>query len=446
MTQIWIARHDAPATALGAEGGGVEFLAVEEFDGVAEVHGEGLSGWVEGAHVVALAVGFDLGLRGEIARGGEGGELGGHFGGGGQGHGPEAGGFGGVPCGFAIDDLLRGSGHGVVGGEIGHGAGGDIAAVVAAGAAAEVAAGDAEIEHLVEVGDKHGEPGGLLGEVGGERGLAGLGDVHVAGFLDEAALERGRRGGEVELGELLGRGRHGEMRFGLSPGARLPYTTRVRLLLGGFILFLLSCLPLRGDEVLRQVQRELRARKYYFGPVDGGRSPESEKALEEFQRAKGLDAHGEADEETLRALGLRPPTEVVSAESQALQLGREWLARYWRACESGDWAAEERCYAERVRYYYEGEVTRDFLRQQRMKYCALWPVRRQTALVSYASWNPRRHDELWVSARVRNEVRGGEGPRRVFTEDLLFILRQAGGEWRLVEVREWPLAPLKGLP
>ena len=42
---------------------------------------------------------------------------------------------------------------------------------------------------------------------------------------------------------------------------------------------------------------------------------------------------------------------------------REWLARYWRACESGDWAAEERCYAERVRYYYEGEVTRDFLRE-----------------------------------------------------------------------------------
>ncbi len=225
----------------------------------------------------------------------------------------------------------------------------------------------------------------------------------------------------------------------------MDYIAAVRLCLG-LILFFLTLLPLGAEEMLQQVQRELRARKYFFGPVDGKASPESEKALEEFQRAKGLDAHGEADEETLRALGLRPPLAVVSAESQALKLGREWLARYWRACESGDWAAEERCYAERVRYYYEGEVTRDFLREQRAKFAALWPTRRQSALVSYASWNPRRHDELWVSARVRNDVQSRAGTRRVFTEELLFILRQAGGDWRLVEVREWPLAVPKGLP
>jgi hypothetical protein len=91
-------------------------------------------------------------------------------------------------------------------------------------------------------------------------------------------------------------------------------------------------------------------------------------------------------------------------------------------------------------------VTRDFLREQRMKYYALWPARRQTAVLSYASWNPRRHDELWVSARVRHEVRNREGTRKVFTEDLLFILRQGEGEWRLVEVREWPLAQPKSLP
>ena len=56
--------------------------------------------------------------------------------------------------------------------------------------------------------------------------------------------------------------------------------------------------------------------------------------------------------------------DAVSAESQALKLGREWLAHYWPrldVLQSGDWAAEERCYAEKVRYYYEGEVTRDFL-------------------------------------------------------------------------------------
>ncbi len=203
---------------------------------------------------------------------------------------------------------------------------------------------------------------------------------------------------------------------------------------------------LRADETLERVQRELRVRKYYFGPVDGRASPETRKAVEEFQAAKALDATGEADEETLRELGLRPAQAVESAESQALKTGREWLARYWQACESGDWTHESAFYAETVRYYYEGVVTRDYVRAQREKYYALWPRRRQVALLSYASWNPQRHDELWVSARVRNEVQDRAGRRQVFTEELLFILRQTPGEWQLVELREWPLATPKGLP
>jgi hypothetical protein len=43
-------------------------------------------------------------------------------------------------------------------------------------------------------------------------------------------------------------------------------------------------------------------------------------------------------------------------------------------------------------------------------------------------------------------VRNREGARKVFTEELLFILRAGQGEWRLVEVREWPLAQPKSLP
>jgi hypothetical protein len=227
----------------------------------------------------------------------------------------------------------------------------------------------------------------------------------------------------------------------------LPYTTRVRLLVViGFTFLLLSNSAPCAGEPLQQVQRELRARKYYFGPVDGRASAETTKAIEEFQRAKALDANGEVNEETLRALGLRSEAEVKSAESRALKLGREWLAQYWRGCESGNWADEERFYAEKVRYYYEGEVTRDYLRQQRLKYYELWPTRRQVPLLSYATWNSRPREELWVSARVRNEVKNREGAQKIFTEELLFILRQSGGEWRLTEVREWPLARTKGLP
>lgn len=192
------------------------------------------------------------------------------------------------------------------------------------------------------------------------------------------------------------------------------------------------------------MQRELRARKYYFGPVDGRASPETTKAIEEFQRAKALDANGEPDEETLRALGLK--TDLNSPESQALKIGRGWLARYWHACESGDWPSEERFYASTVRYYSEGEVSRDHVREQRTKFYGLWPIRKQTPLLCYASWNPRRHDELWVSARIRNAMKNRDGVEKVHTEELLFVLRQGGGEWRLTEIREWPLVPSKKLP
>jgi hypothetical protein len=221
--------------------------------------------------------------------------------------------------------------------------------------------------------------------------------------------------------------------------------SRVRLLLSGFILLLLSPLPLRADEQLQRVQRELRARKYYFGPVDGAESPEAKKAIEEFQRAKALDATGEADEETLRALGLRDAA-AESAESRALKLGREWLARFFRACDAGDWTSEERFYAEKVRYFSEGEITRAEIGRQRVRSYELWPARRHTPVVSYATWNPRRHDELWVSTRVRHEMKSRAGERKIRTEELLFILRQVGGQWCLVEAREWPLEPPKSLP
>lgn len=48
---------DAPAAAFGAAAGGLEVVAVEEFDGVADVGGEGLGFGVEGLEFFALGVG-----------------------------------------------------------------------------------------------------------------------------------------------------------------------------------------------------------------------------------------------------------------------------------------------------------------------------------------------------------------------------------------------------
>jgi peptidoglycan hydrolase-like protein with peptidoglycan-binding domain len=42
-------------------------------------------------------------------------------------------------------------------------------------------------------------------------------------------------------------------------------------------------------------------------PVDGRMGPKTKAALQEFQRAKGIDASGELDKPTLTALGLGGP-------------------------------------------------------------------------------------------------------------------------------------------
>ncbi len=190
---------------------------------------------------------------------------------------------------------------------------------------------------------------------------------------------------------------------------------------------------------LAEVQRELRSRRYFFGPVDGRESPETSAALREFQKAKALDASGRVDEETLRALGLAP-AQPQSPESRAHQLGRDWIARYWHACESGEWANEEPFYADRLRYYAEGVVTLTELREQRKRYFAAWPRRRHLPQLSFATWVDGER-ELWITNRVRHEIADKSGRRIVRTEELLFKLRERRGTLRAFEIVEAP-APL----
>ncbi len=110
--------------------------------------------------------------------------------------------FGGPAGGLAVHDLPGGLGHKVLGGEVGDGRGADVPPIVAARAGGEGAAGDAEIQHLVEVAHGHREAGADLRESGGERGLGGEGEVHVAGFLEEP-IEKALGGRVVELGPVV---------------------------------------------------------------------------------------------------------------------------------------------------------------------------------------------------------------------------------------------------
>jgi peptidoglycan hydrolase-like protein with peptidoglycan-binding domain len=56
--------------------------------------------------------------------------------------------------------------------------------------------------------------------------------------------------------------------------------------------------------MVMRVQVELRARGYYYGPIDGRLSAATQSAIGAFQTAQQLRATGYMDNETLARLGI----------------------------------------------------------------------------------------------------------------------------------------------
>ena len=65
--------------------------------------------------------------------------------------------------------------------------------------------------------------------------------------------------------------------------------------------------PARADDLVRQVQEELRKRNLYFGDVDGTLSPPTAAALRRYQQRKGFPTTGEPDAVTLYSLMIPVP-------------------------------------------------------------------------------------------------------------------------------------------
>jgi hypothetical protein len=63
--------------------------------------------------------------------------------------------------------------------------------------------------------------------------------------------------------------------------------------------------PLLRGERVRAVQKQLAARGFHPGPVDGIYGPQTASAVMSFQASQGLVADGEAGPRTLKALGLK---------------------------------------------------------------------------------------------------------------------------------------------
>lgn len=203
-----------------------------------------------------------------------------------------------------------------------------------------------------------------------------------------------------------------------------------------WILYLLVlALPLHAEELVAKVQRELRARKFYFGEIHGRATDETVSAIGDFQLAKGIDKTGQLDSETLRALGFAQSVAENSEERRLLEECHTCVLRYLQAWQSGDWEREAIFYAEVVNYYDDQNVNRDFIREARLKEIRRWPHRKSTMLNRIVSLEPGHADQAQVTARVRMEVGGESGPPQARTEDLIFRLQKTEQGWRIAALK-----------
>ena len=182
------------------------------------------------------------------------------------------------------------------------------------------------------------------------------------------------------------------------------------------LLFLRSVGGLYADAEIAAVQEMLKSRGFYYGEINGENNNETAAAITRFQVRSGLEVTGELNDETLRSLGLNPsqpvepnaedhsqprteawralreqdreflrqttssqPTDQVREqrlEVSSVDQIRDFVAGFVVAGISADVEAELQFYAEKADYYDSGFVSKDFIRNDILRYNQKWPIRR----------------------------------------------------------------------
>jgi hypothetical protein len=239
------------------------------------------------------------------------------------------------------------------------------------------------------------------------------------------------------------------------------------------LIFLLICAVLGwssavADEETRQVQEELRKRHLFFRDIDGRPSLEYAVALKRYQQRQGFAQTGIADEVTLYSLGIgeaappaegahdlpdlpvlksdaalhepRPapppvPTTAQNAGDVAKAEIRNFLRRYFDACQSPNPDDELSFYADRVEYFDHGVVDKPYIRNELAVYDQRWPSRKYTLGDSLRI--VRTGNNTIAKVRVVFDVANQEHSRRANgrTDDT-FNLAKRGDSLEIVSVKE----------
>ena len=238
------------------------------------------------------------------------------------------------------------------------------------------------------------------------------------------------------------------------------------------ILFLLCALAgfrsAFADEETRQVQEELRKRHLFFRDIDGRQSPEYAMALKRYQQRQGFAQTGFADEVTLYSLGIgeaappaegardlpdvpvlksdaalrepRPttppvPTKAQNAGDVAKAEIRNFLRRYFDACQSQNPDDELAFYAERIEYFDHGVVDKPYIRNELAVYDQRWPSRKYTLGDSLRV--VRIGNNTIAKIRVAFDVANPEHDRRANgrTDDTINLAKR-GDSLEIVSIKE----------
>ena len=216
------------------------------------------------------------------------------------------------------------------------------------------------------------------------------------------------------------------------------------------------------------MQEELRKRHLFFRDIDGRPSAEYSLALKRYQQRQGFAQTGFADEVTLYSLGigepaapaegatdlpdmpvlksdaatpetrLRPapvPTKAQNAGDVAKAEIRNFLRRYFDACQSPNPQDELAFYADRVEYYDHGAVDKSYIQNELAVYNQRWPARKYTMGDSLRV--VRAGTNTIVKVRVGFEVANNDHSRRASgrTDDT-FNLAKRGDSLEIVSVKE----------
>ncbi|MFL6590243.1 MAG: peptidoglycan-binding domain-containing protein [Chthoniobacterales bacterium] len=237
-----------------------------------------------------------------------------------------------------------------------------------------------------------------------------------------------------------------------------------------FLILVFTCrTEMRADEETRQVQEELRKRHLFFRDIDGRPSLEYALALKRYQQRQGFAQTGVADDVTLYSLGVGEPTSpgegkadlpdvpVLKSDAMAHEPPhpdapvvpipaqkataiskaqiRNFLRRYFDACQSPSPDDELAFYGDRVQYFDHGVVDKPYIRNELAVYVQRWPSRKYS--LGDSPRVERKTNNTVARVRVAFQVANPEQQRKASgrTDDT-FNLARRGDSLEIVGIKE----------